>query len=180
MRFVIQRVSQASVTIDGDIVGSIGRGYMILIGISETDTEDMAPETFSLTVRTLPDCPKSRVLSAGPFVFPEGDPLRLRSLTLKENLLILEREGSVGEIPFIPGGYLEAPWPGKPEEPAVITAGWTDPGQLRLRCHAVGVSPCGFEMLLCLKGDTATVQCFRSHDPLTDDYDGVTTGRIKE
>ena len=42
MRFVIQRVSQAGVSIGGNTVGSIDRGYMILIGISETDTEDVA------------------------------------------------------------------------------------------------------------------------------------------
>ena len=37
-------------------------------------------------------------------------------------------------------------------------------------------SPCGFEMLLCLRENTATLQCFRSWDPLTDDYDGVASG----
>ena len=87
-----------------------------------------------------------------------------------------ERADAAVEMPFLPGEYLETGWPGKPEVPAVITAGWADPGQLRLRCHAVGTAPCGFEMLLCLRGDTATVQCFRSHDPLTDLYDGVASG----
>ena len=142
------------------------------------DTEDMEPEMFSLQVPTLPDCPESRTAAAGPFAFPRNNPLRLKTLTLKENKLILEHEDTVAELPFLPGKYLETGWPGNPEVPAVVTAGWTDPGQLRLRCHSAGTSPCGFEMLLCLRGDTATVQCYRSHDPLTDCYDGVTSGSL--
>ena len=42
MRFVIQRVSEASVTIEGKVVGSIGRGFMVLVGVAQTDTEDTA------------------------------------------------------------------------------------------------------------------------------------------
>ncbi|KWU46760.1 d-tyrosyl-tRNA deacylase 1-like protein [Rhodotorula sp. JG-1b] len=38
MRAVIQRVTQASVTVDGQVVSSIGRGILCLIGISTTDT----------------------------------------------------------------------------------------------------------------------------------------------
>ena len=39
MRCVIQRVTSASVAIDGQVVGQCGRGYMILIGVSVDDTE---------------------------------------------------------------------------------------------------------------------------------------------
>ena len=42
MRFVIQRVSEASVSVDGETIGSIGRGYMVLIGVCDTDTEETA------------------------------------------------------------------------------------------------------------------------------------------
>ena len=42
MRFVIQRVSHASVTIDGQVHGSIGKGLLILCGISGTDDEAIA------------------------------------------------------------------------------------------------------------------------------------------
>jgi D-tyrosyl-tRNA(Tyr) deacylase len=38
MRVVLQRVSRASVTIDGEAVGSIGRGLLVLLGITHTDT----------------------------------------------------------------------------------------------------------------------------------------------
>ena len=42
MRFVIQRVSKASVSVGGEVIGAIDRGYMVLIGVSETDTEQDA------------------------------------------------------------------------------------------------------------------------------------------
>lgn len=42
MRFVIQRVTQASVTIDSQITGKIGRGFLVLIGISNSDTKETA------------------------------------------------------------------------------------------------------------------------------------------
>lgn len=38
MRIVIQRVSQASVRVEGAVKGSINKGLLILLGIEETDT----------------------------------------------------------------------------------------------------------------------------------------------
>ena len=40
MKIVIQRVSNASVTIDGNIKSSIGLGMLVLLGIEETDTQE--------------------------------------------------------------------------------------------------------------------------------------------
>lgn len=40
MRIVIQRVSAASVTVDGKIVGQIGAGLLVLLGIEDADTTD--------------------------------------------------------------------------------------------------------------------------------------------
>lgn len=42
MRFVIQRVTEASVTIAGEISGKIGKGYLVLIGVADTDTKEIA------------------------------------------------------------------------------------------------------------------------------------------
>ena len=42
MRFVIQRVTEASVTIDGEMSGKIGKGYLVLIGVADTDTKELA------------------------------------------------------------------------------------------------------------------------------------------
>ena len=42
MRAVVQRVTSSTVTVDGDIVGSINRGFNVLLGISKEDTiEDL-------------------------------------------------------------------------------------------------------------------------------------------
>ncbi|MCD6462676.1 MAG: D-tyrosyl-tRNA(Tyr) deacylase [Thermotogae bacterium] len=40
MRAVIQRVEEASVEVDGEVVASIGKGFLILLGVREDDTDD--------------------------------------------------------------------------------------------------------------------------------------------
>ncbi len=42
MRAVIQRVSRAEVSVDGEILGKIGKGFLILLGVSGEDTEETA------------------------------------------------------------------------------------------------------------------------------------------
>ena len=42
MKLVIQRVKKASVEVDQNIVGSIDKGFLVLIGITHTDTEEIA------------------------------------------------------------------------------------------------------------------------------------------
>lgn len=42
MRFVIQRVSEASVTVDGQVAGKIGWGFLVLIGVEHDDNEEIA------------------------------------------------------------------------------------------------------------------------------------------
>ena len=42
MRFVVQRVTHASVTVDGNVIGKIGQGFMVLIGVSDEDTKETA------------------------------------------------------------------------------------------------------------------------------------------
>ena len=42
MRFVVQRVTHASVTVDGQVIGKIGNGFMVLIGVADTDTREIA------------------------------------------------------------------------------------------------------------------------------------------
>ena len=42
MKLVIQRVKNAKVEVEGKIVGKIGIGYLVLLGITHTDTEEIA------------------------------------------------------------------------------------------------------------------------------------------
>ena len=42
MKLVIQRVSQASVSVDNAVIGQIGKGYMVLIGVGADDTKELA------------------------------------------------------------------------------------------------------------------------------------------
>ena len=42
MRFVIQRVKEASVTVEGKVIGAIGKGFMVLIGVCQEDTRETA------------------------------------------------------------------------------------------------------------------------------------------
>lgn len=56
MKAVIQRVSGASVTVDGEVVGKIDKGFMILFGAAEGDTREdidiLAKKTVNLRVFT--------------------------------------------------------------------------------------------------------------------------------
>ena len=42
MKFVIQRVKNASVDVDGKTVGKIGKGFLVLIGVTHEDTKTIA------------------------------------------------------------------------------------------------------------------------------------------
>ncbi len=42
MRFIIQRVTEAQVKVEGETIGKIGKGYMVLIGVSNSDTKKIA------------------------------------------------------------------------------------------------------------------------------------------
>jgi D-tyrosyl-tRNA(Tyr) deacylase len=54
MRAVVQRVKEASVTVDGEVVGRIGRGLLVLLGVGvgdgEAEAESMAEKVVNLRV----------------------------------------------------------------------------------------------------------------------------------
>ena len=56
MRAVIQRVSEASVRVDGELIGSAGKGFLVLLGVMDSDTEKeaelLAAKTAKLRVFT--------------------------------------------------------------------------------------------------------------------------------
>lgn len=57
MRFVVQVVSEADVKIDGEVKGSIGRGFMVLVGVGKEDDEAIADKMVNklLGLRIFPD-----------------------------------------------------------------------------------------------------------------------------
>ena len=67
MRALLQRVSFASLTVDGQDYGSIGVGFVVLLGITEGDTPDAAAHLVEKTVNLR--------------VFPDDDSRFNRSLT---------------------------------------------------------------------------------------------------
>ena len=50
MKAVLQRVSRASVTVSGEVVGQIGRGILVLLGVEPDDTEDDARQLADKTI----------------------------------------------------------------------------------------------------------------------------------
>lgn len=57
MKFVIQRVDQASVSVENHEIASIGKGYLILAGVSDSDNEKIADQMLQKTLglRLFPD-----------------------------------------------------------------------------------------------------------------------------
>ena len=54
MRAVIQRVTKASVSVDGEVIGKIGKGFVVLLGVGQDDAEEdmryIADKTVNLRV----------------------------------------------------------------------------------------------------------------------------------
>lgn len=51
MKLVIQRVTHASVTVDNNVIGKIGKGYMVLIAVSDTDTKEIADKMLDKMIK---------------------------------------------------------------------------------------------------------------------------------
>ena len=81
MRAVVQRVTRASVTIDGAVTGSIGQGYLILLGVGAADTaaeaERLWKKVFALRLMEDEDGKTNRSLAE-----VDGDVLVVSQFTL--------------------------------------------------------------------------------------------------
>ncbi len=57
MKAVVQRVKRASVTVEGEVVGAIGKGLLVLLGVAETDTANDADKLAEkiLNIRLMDD-----------------------------------------------------------------------------------------------------------------------------
>ena len=140
--------------------------------------EDMEPAVLTLKAHTIPDRAEYGLAETGVYHFPEGNQLQLKSLQLKGDCLHYENARGSVLLPFGRVDNKEIDYPGWPGVPALSCGGWVDQDLLRVRCYAVGNSPCGFDMLVRFQGNTVTVQSRKSYDPMTNSYDGVATGTI--
>ena len=81
MRAVLQRVSRAKVTVDGETTGEIGRGILVLLGVSRDDSENQAIYLLekTLNLRIFEDAEGKMNLS---LLDAEGDLLVVSQFTL--------------------------------------------------------------------------------------------------
>ena len=81
MRAVIQRVSKASVSVDGEIVGACDRGLLVLLGVGENDADAEVGQLWDkiFKMRIFPDGEHHTGLSVGDI---DGDVLVVSQFTL--------------------------------------------------------------------------------------------------
>ncbi len=138
--------------------------------------EDTAPVVLRPKTVGLEDDGSLSLPEGGEYLFPGPNALGITAVRFGPGKAVFVREEGEAEMAFERGETLMTRWPGK-DVPALVSAGMAAPGLLRVRYFAVGDSPCGFDMLLCFRGDTLTVQSRRSYDlVLTKDMEGVATG----
>lgn len=51
MKFVIQRVASSSVKVDNEVIGAIGKGFMVLIGVADGDTREIADKMIDKMIK---------------------------------------------------------------------------------------------------------------------------------
>ena len=100
MRSVIQRVTRASVTVGGEVVGSIGEGLLVLLGVKVGDTEKdadyMADKLLKLQLSLGEGQPQRQVVS-GIAQFYQPDELVGKHVVLVANLKPAKLRGVVSE-----------------------------------------------------------------------------------
>ena len=84
MKLVIQRVTHAQVSIGGNVVGKIGKGYLVLLGAGEGDCKEIAEKMFDkmIKLRIFPDENGKTNLSIGQV---KGELLIVSQFTLYAN-----------------------------------------------------------------------------------------------
>ena len=84
MKLVIQRVTHSNVKVDGTVIGEIGKGMMVLVGLTHEDTQETVKNLANrlLKLRIFPDEHKPMNLSIGDY---NGEILLISQFTLYAN-----------------------------------------------------------------------------------------------
>lgn len=85
MRVVLQRVLRASVTVDGERVSQIGRGYLLLVGVGRGDPSD-EPERMAQKIVNLRLFADNEGMTNLPLAGVDGEILVVSQFTLYANL----------------------------------------------------------------------------------------------
>ncbi len=81
MKAIIQRVAYAQVSVDGEIVGKIGQGFMILLGVTSQDTDSEAQLLANKTANLRIFCDKDDKMNLS-LLNIEGEALVISNFTL--------------------------------------------------------------------------------------------------
>ena len=94
MKFVIQRVTKASVTVDGTCIGSIGKGFLVLIGVGAEDTKEVADKYVKklLGLRIFEDAGVIEFIEKYPDICPEFNSIYKERRTVLANRDLDTRE----------------------------------------------------------------------------------------
>ena len=118
MRALVQRVTSASVTVDGDVVGSIGHGFVVLVGVTHSDSEavasKLAAKVANLRLFESADAAEPRTAERGSHAQGEQSLLDVRGGALVVSQFTLYGDTSRGRRPS-----WDAAAPGEQAEPLV-------------------------------------------------------------
>ncbi len=137
--------------------------------------EDMPFTSYKPEFRALPDDPEF-ALQSSPTYFFDQNPLGIRSLSLRGQVIRFTNAKGEHLLRFGIGKPAAGLFPGFPQEPSLCCGGFISRGTLRVRCHAIGNTPCGFDMLLVFREGSVTVQSRRSQDRITEGFEGIAAG----
>ena len=137
------------------------------------DKEDMPYRKFELKVQGIPDRAEAAGFTAEKSVFAKENDLGLKWMRVEKERIVFENARGEINLLFQRGETICTSFPGWPDVPAMISAGWVQDHLLRIRCFAIGNAPCGFDMMICMKNGQLTVQSRCSGDPVTVGYDGA-------
>lgn len=105
----------------------------------------------------------------------ENSPLNITAIRLHEDCLEFDKPDGSYRMKFALGKNALGEFPGS-NQPCMTSAGWIAPRVFRIRSYIIGDSPCGIDMLLTFKDNTLTIHSRRSHDSLTAEFEGMSSG----